>query len=60
LKKLTESLVTSTNRFVTAVEDEIRQRDLGRGLDLAGKTLIPELSEETAKNSSKRDYEGCG
>ena len=52
-EKVTESLVTSTNRFVTAVEDEIRQRDLGRGLDLAGKTLIPELSEETAKNVAK-------
>jgi len=52
-EKVTESLVTSTNRFVTAVEDEIRQRDLGKGIDLAGKTLIPELSEETAKNVAK-------
>jgi len=52
-EKVTESLVTSTNRFVTAVEDEIRQRDLSQGIDLAGKKLIPELSEETAKNVAK-------
>ena len=52
-EKVTESLATSADRFVTAVEDEIRQRDLGKGIDLAGKTLIPELSEETAKNVAK-------
>lgn len=52
-EKVTESLATSTDRFITAVENEIRQRDLGEGIDLAGKTLIPELSEETAKNVAK-------
>jgi hypothetical protein len=49
-EKVTESMATSVNRFVTAVENEVKNRNLGQGIDTQSKILIPELSEENAKN----------